>query len=387
MFQGSTYTELINGMLSNVADFLLGHSIENTDALSIQDWRKSTEASWSILSDNFLTKDEQAYCTSILATFLDAYAELASQVELKKQATCQGWSLSDRRASLQRLLNAPQIEQRTEAWYLDAMGLLSASQFNCILKPGRTRGQIVLQKASLEPPDTSQRKTTVSTDYLNAFTWGIRFEPVIKQIYQDLTNTVVGELGRLKHPIDRRLAASPDGIVLEGPDNRLSRFVEFKAPVSRKLLSIIPEDYMAQMQIQMEVGGVEECDYLEIKFNSKYGAKEAVEKDGSEKYFGNIYLIGSIETNEPLRYIYSPLNDLDWVPATTETEHILETIPWWTSEWYLTTVGRSRAWFASVQPAIESFWEDVDKAKRGEFELPPSTRKAKDPVCLIMNEE
>ena len=92
----------------------------------------------------------------------------------------------------------------------------------------------------------------MTTQDLNPFTWGIRFEPIVKQIYQALTGTRVVDLGRLKHKTDKRLAASPDGLIIEGPDQRLSRFVEFKAPVTRKILSIVPEDYMAQMQIQME---------------------------------------------------------------------------------------------------------------------------------------
>lgn len=371
-------------MLQNVAEFLSNHPLSVTDDLSVQEWRKSCEVEWRILGSEVFTQEEEAYGTSLLATFLSAYTNLASLVSTRKS----GWSLQDRIASLERLLATPQIEQRTEAWYLDAMGLLSASQFHTILKSGRTRGLLVLQKASLEPPDTSARRICVPTQELTAFTWGIRFEPIIKQIYQDLTKTKVVDLGRLRHSIDPRLAASPDGLVVEGPEDRIGRFVEFKAPVTRKMLSVIPEEYMSQMQIQMEVGNVEECDYLEIKFQSAYGNKqEPPTTPESHKYYGIIFLVADLETNEPLHYIYSPLNTLIWNPEVSEGTHILETIPWCTSEWYTKTVGRSRSWFETVQPAISQFWEDVAKAKRGEFDIPASTRKKKDPTCMLLEDK
>jgi hypothetical protein len=379
---------LLSQMIENVAVFLQQYPVYATDLASLEEWMRDCESSWEVLSHDFLTKDESAIGTSLFTTLATSYTDLASLVASKTNKSTDLWSTADRKAAIERLLSTPQIEQRTEAWYLDAAGLLSASQFNTILKSGRTRGQLVLQKASMEPPDSLQRKTCSLTKDLTAFTWGIRFEPIIKQVYQDLTNTKVVDLGRLRHPTDSRLAASPDGLVVEGPPECYGRFVEFKAPVTRKILSVIPEDYMAQMQIQMEVGGVEQCDYLEVKFNSGYGSKPMLEeKDTGAKYYGILYLIGDAASAEPLRYEYGPLNDRSWTPTNLKDDEIvIEMIPWWTSEWYTTTVGRSRSWFASVQPAIASFWNDVEKARRDEFILPVSKRQKKDPVCMITDE-
>lgn len=385
---------VINTMLPNVVEFLSYHPLEGTDVSSIADWKQSCQVAWATITEGAFGPEEAEYGASLLSTLLASYADLACLVASKRHSSTKGWSLADRNTSIQRLLTMPQIEQRTDAWYQDAIGLLSASQFNTILKSGRTRGHLVLQKASLEPIDLSQRRTVVTTQELNPFTWGIRFEPIVKQIYETLTGTRVIDLGRLKHKTDPRLAASPDGLVIEGPEQYLSRFVEFKAPVTRKILSIVPDDYMAQMQIQMEVGQVEECDYLEIKFNSGYGNKIQHVSIPSENptlfnqrwFFGYIHLIINEETNEPIRYEYSPLNTTDWKPELNTTEKVFEVIPWWTSEWFTTTVGRSRIWFESVQPAIKAFWEDVEKAKKGEFVLPASTRKPKEQVCMILDE-
>jgi hypothetical protein len=383
---------IINDMLHHVTQFLLQHPLQGTDDASLDAWRRSCDESWTDTTTGFFTEEESTYASSILATLLASTEHLARHAKVPKHSSTDHWSTEHRRHIVETLLLKPQVEQRTAAWYTEAVGLLSASQFSTILKPGRTRGQLVLQKAHCDGLEAAQRKTVVKTEYLNPFTWGIRFEPVVKQIYQALTGTCVVDLGRLRHPTDNRLAASPDGLIVEGPEHRYGRFVEFKAPVSRKILSAVPEDYMAQMQIQMEVGGPEECDYFEVKFHSDYAAKpmmpEPEEDEFTQVFCGNLFLISDMETTEPIRYEYSPLNDKEWVPTElAESEFLAETIPWWSSEWFLTTVGRSRTWFASVQPAIEAFWVDVENAKQGLFTLPPSTRVKKDVICRIQEEE
>jgi hypothetical protein len=171
-------------------------------------------------------------------------------------------------------------------------------------------------------------------------------------------------------------------MVIAGPEDRYGRFVEFKAPVTRKIINVVPKDYITQMQIQMEVGDVEECDYLEVKFISAYGTKTPDTNEG--KFYGEIYIIG-VE-DQPVRYEYSDLNMKNMPLILDDSETILETIPWVSNEFYLTTVGRSRSWFASVQPAIESFWSDVECAKAGTFVLPESSRKRKDVVCMLVEE-
>jgi len=379
-------TRSLYTMIPNIVEFISQHPVQDTDVASIERWRKSCQVSWSIGVVPYLSNDESSYGQKVLDSLLDSYIELAKLAEEKRNKTTILWSLEKRKNNIEALLNRPQLEQRTEGWYLDALGLLSASQFSIILKPTRARGHLVLQKASTVPIDTSGRKTVVRTDELTAFTWGIRFEPVVKQLYEHLTNTKVAEMGRLKHAVDPRIAASPDGLVVEGPDYRLGRFVEFKAPVTRTIVDKIPEEYMAQMQIQMEVGNVEECDYLEVTFNSQYGSKPPLKAPDSPSYVGSIYIVGD-EEGLPLRYEYSPLQDLAWKPTLQSNEQLLESIPWWSSKWFLIPVGRSRSWFTSVQPAIQSFWEDVEKAKQGLYVLQPSSRKPKESFCKIVDED
>ena len=344
-------------MESYILDFLSTRPIYGSNDSSMSRWKNDCLKDWN----------------SILETFLNTTATVP-----KKEL----WTMEQRQASITSLLSRPQVEQRTEAWYTEAQKMITASQFSLILNNNLTRGKLVLEKASTKN-DISNRKTVSRTMYLNPFTWGIRFEPIVNQIYCHLTKTEIKDMGRLKHQTDSRLAASPDGMIINGPSERYGRFVEFKAPVTRKLIQEIPKDYIIQMQIQMEVGNVEECDYLEVKFNSAYEKKTPAMPTQS-MYYGEIYIIG--KDDEPIRYEYSSLNVLGNIPILQIDEQILEIVPWTISEYYLTTVERSRSWFASVQPKIESFWKDVESAKQGTFVLPESSRKRKDTMCLIIDE-
>ena len=71
---------------------------------------------------------------------------------------------------------------------------------------------------------------------MSAFDWGIRFEPVVKQIYVEKYGTTLKELGRLHHPVNPMCTASPDGLVYHCPrGQRTGRLIEIKCPVTREI--------------------------------------------------------------------------------------------------------------------------------------------------------
>lgn len=374
----------VTDMMSGVLEYLSHHPIYGIDVASMEQWSLDCKKQWCIWANQFLETIDLQIGTELLETFLGAYITLAERVAEKAYTRSVLWTESQRKDCIQRLTEKHQVEQRTEAWYLDAQRLLTASQFGTLFGGPRTRAKLVMDKATANV-DTSQRRNFVKTEYLNPFTWGIRFEPLVKQIYCDLTKTKVMDLGRLRHTTDPRLAASPDGLVYEGPVERLGRFVEFKAPVSRQIVNTIPDDYKMQMQIQMEVGDVEECDYLEVTFCSDYGQRKG-NLEETPKYRGIIAVIENTES-QAIRYEYSELQATEFAPSTlAENECLVELVPWTCSTWYLTTVGRSRVWFQSIQPDIEAFWRDVDAAKNGTFVIPESTRKRRDDVCRLLDD-
>ncbi len=320
----------------------------------------------------------EAAVDTLLAAQED-FRMLVQEVRVKRQDPDPGAG-----ALVARLLSQASTAQRTADWYKQGQLVLTASQFGTLFKSPRTRAQLVMEKA--KPPECTEHSQRLAcySHSMRPFDWGIRFEPVIKMLYQTLTNSVVSDLGRLVHNDQNHLAASPDGLVTEGV--RKGRLVEFKAPISRPITTEIPEDYYMQMQIQMEVADAPLCDYFEVQFASMVGEKPFVEPTDPSLRRGVIFLVVNKETEIPIRYEYQPLDQPDWQPTLAETEIIAETIPWVCVKTHLKTVERSLQWFQSVQPAIQSFWQDVEKAKQGLFVVPESTRKRKAAECSIMDD-
>jgi hypothetical protein len=336
------------------------------DSLSLEDMGEFIEASSDILSK----KDVH----DIETVFIGA-EHLSSLIkELKPNP------LAD--TIVERLLKQKSTAQRTHDWYIQGQRVLTASQFATITKGIRTRGALVLEKAAiLRESDINNKALAVYSRDIRPFDWGIRFEPIVKRLYETLTSSKVADLGRLIHQKDPRLAASPDGLLIEG--ERKSRLVEFKAPITRIITEEIPKDYWMQMQIQMEVADVDLCDYFEAKIISTANMKEYVEpSEETVKGKGVIYLIGDNEL-QPKKYLYPETSE---PPSLEEGELILETIPWACTSYNLKTVERSSEWFSSMKTSIDAFWADVELAKRGEFKLPESTRKRKIDECKIQDD-
>lgn len=287
-----------------------------------------------------------------------------------------------------------QVAQRTDEWYKQASTVITASEFSSILKTGRTRGHLVLKKA--HETVHGDKSLVVLSEHMTPFDWGIRFEPVIKRLYEIIHMCTIDELGRITHTTHTNIAASPDGIITDATDHALiGRLVEFKCPVTRSPTDKIPEDYYIQMQIQCEVTDTNLCDYVEAQFRSTY--KNAMNGPIGPAYFfaGTIWIA---EKNDAAgfshRYIYSePIRTntggVIIMPELEEDEHIVETIPWELMSFSTTTVKRDPVWFEKeALPAVKLFWEDVAAAKSGTYMMPESKRKArKEPVqneCLFI---
>ncbi len=284
------------------------------------------------------------------------------------------------------LLRQQQVEQRSAQWYQEMTGLLTASELRTILKPNRTRGQLVLAKARGDTRPQTGAPMAVPSELMSAFDWGIRFEPVIKMIYEaKFPGTKVHEVGRLYHTSLPRCAASPDGVVL-GSSERAGRLLEIKCPVTRDITSAtIPDDYYAQMQQQLEVTDLEECDYMEVKIRSKYSSEVPLLLQGDALYRGVIWRVdydegvGTDEERSYSYYVYGSLGDMSGaLPSKLpEGHHVAEVIPWEAIKINLVTVSRNRTWWTMALTKINEFWADVEKARAGTFVLPPSSRKTK----------
>uniref|UniRef100_A0A6C0JV98 YqaJ viral recombinase domain-containing protein n=1 Tax=viral metagenome TaxID=1070528 RepID=A0A6C0JV98_9ZZZZ len=292
----------------------------------------------------------------------------------------------DRLEHVNHVLSLPQVPQRTPEWYAQSKKVLTASEFSGILGSDRAVDALVLQKIA-EPVEGSTNRLACLTGEMSPFDWGIRFEPVVKQILIAMWGAEIMEVGRLVHPTDAHLAASPDGIIQKSSEReRIGRLVEIKCPVRREINGKIPFEYWCQMQIQMEVADIDECDYVEVKLASQYKDskyQDPVEGTLGYSFNGTVWIFQSPETGE-LKYAYTSIEKTDWELIGW---NCVETVPWYLDKYFTETVQRDRAWFASTEVARTSFWNKVEGARAGTYTpSQPVKRVAPVNVCKITDD-
>jgi len=350
--------------LINLIEVWLSYPEDNTQ---LEKWIESVD----LLSHSFeFTDKEQEYVDKIIEMYEE---QIKTQIKTKTETDIPSIDY------LNELLDRKQIEQRTPEWYSQMSTIISASELGNLFASVRQRAKMVISKTI--PYESRNQSLATTSSRMSAFDWGIRFEPVVKQIYEYKYGSTIKELGRLYHQTDKRCAASPDGLVYKCPKNeRTGRLIEIKCPVTREINGSIPKDYYTQMQMQLHVTGLKLCDYVEAVFSSKYN--NTPERVGSTLYNGFIAVIRYNEIkDQELYYMYSPINCDIWTPVTDD--EIVEIVPWRLIQWGEQTVTRSEEWWSSILPIIDKFWEDVEKAKCGEFVVPESTRIKKDKCKII----
>jgi hypothetical protein len=245
-----------------------------------------------------------------------------------------------------------------------------------------------MQKAGVIEMASRSSSSVVIRQNMSPFDWGICFEPVVKLILESHWEAIIHDVGRFVHLKDTRLAASPDGLIIRSLKNPEmgGHLLEIKCPKSRTIGLKIPMEYFYQMQHQLEVTGVRACEYVEAKIEMI--DKAAFNKE-SKGWYGNVAVVGCFNESQsdwlPSKYMYGPLGNLDWTPDLGLNEKTLEINSWACENIHHERVYRDEAWFASLMPKIEEFWLDIEKAKKGEFILPESSRKKK-VVCMIQDD-
>lgn len=287
-------------------------------------------------------------------------------------------AISSRLEHVQTLLQRPQIPQRTPEWYVQSRNVLTASEFSEILGTDRAVNAIVSKKLEPVKEFGKQRLACLSCE-MSAMDWGVRFEPVVKQILEG-RGTQVLDVGRIIHADDPRLAASPDGIIMESKtEDEVGCLIEIKCPVRREIGGKIPFEYWCQMQIQMEVTGISKCEYVEMKFASPYRGDIVPYKspEDPEKVRGEIWLLQNESTLE-MSYAYT---NADRERMEAEGLEVVETIPWHLDSYYQTSVVRDTNWFSNTLTKRNEFWKRVEEARNGTYVIPP--RAPKGPVIKV----
>ena len=354
---------------------------------SIENWLPDPEDNVQLIQwhDDVNSMIYHLDCSEIEESYVDRIVEMYDTLITTRMKRKYNEIIVPTNDVLDEILGRKQTEQRTPEWYEQMATILSASELGHLFASPRERAQLVLTKTV--PYVQRNQSLAIPSDRMKPFDWGIRFEPVVKQIYEDKYEVTLKELGRLQHPVDPRCSASPDGLVYHCPNNiRSGRLIEIKCPVTREIDGTVPKDYYSQMQMQLQVTGLMHCDYVEAVFASKYNNN--VIKEGPSQYNGYVAVIryAEMKGNQEFYYIYSPINVADWIPDIQEGEEIVEITPWRLMQWSEQLVVRNEGWWQALQPIMHTFWEDVAKAKQGEFTVPESTRatkKQKIEKCLI----
>lgn len=194
---------------------------------------------------------------------------------------------------LKHLMHQPQVEQKTEPWYKMRQNMITASDFAQALGEGKFGSTRQLIQKKCEPANES------AASWNNIIMkWGNMFEDVAVSIYESMSEVDVHVFGLLQHPKRSYFGASPDGI------SDMGIMLEIKCPFKRKITGDIPTQYYYQIQGQMEVCGLDECDYFECEFEQLEGIEQFLE-------LKDVVYKGVIIEKPGNKFLYSSLNRIE----------------------------------------------------------------------------
>jgi putative phage-type endonuclease len=305
------------------------------------------------------------------------------------------------REKIAYLQGVPQPEQRTPAWYNFRYKYLTASSIWKAFISESTRNQLIYDKCK---PLNVEKYSHTSLD--SPMHWGHKYEPVSIQLYESLYDTQVSDFGCIPHKTLAFLAASPDGINTLDSSPRYGRMLEIKNIVNRDIDGNPKMEYWIQMQLQMEVCNLNECDFFETRFKEyadeeayladSYQAEETdladsntesnTESDVNKTQAGEQkgLMIQFISKGQPY-YEYAPLNtpraDLAKWEATMMEKHCNDlwgkTIYWRLDEVSCVLVLRNKFWFRVAVPILTDLWKTIEHEKAHGYEHRSPHKKVK----------
>ena len=300
-------------------------------------------------------------------------------------------------------------EQRSKEWYEIREHLLTASSLADALGKGhfQTRDGLLISKTNV-----SDKKDTFSKASRDIMQWGVKYEPVATEFYEYLNKVKIVEFGLIPHPKLSVFGASPDGICdIGSPNGYEGRMLEIKCPPKRQFTHEVPQHYWMQMQGQLEVCDLEECDFLQVKIEEYSGVNEyesdCLVNDGlqggqqsglqggqqsgiqggqqsgiqggqqsgiqhgktkEDLPKGLVIAYTKKDALDNIEYKFSPwLASLDtilnWQKVILDElkdDYVIYEMKWWKITRYeCTLVRRDKNWWVSVVPDIIQFWKDV----------------------------
>ena len=201
------------------------------------------------------------------------------------------------------LISAVYAEQRSQEWLDQREQMITASDVASAIGENR-----------YESIDSFVKKKVLRTKWAgNAATaHGTALEPMVRDMYDQRTGRKSHEIGLVQHREYPWLGASPDGVTEDG------LLIEIKCPLTRKIEKKVPSYYLPQVQLQLEITDLEECDFIQYRPEEMKTAQEG---------------------DEILTRITKP------------------------EEFVVIRVKRDREWFAKNLPAMRIAWDRIVKGR------------------------
>ena len=148
------------------------------------------------------------------------------------------------------------IEQRTEEWFQQRLGKVTASRISDVI--AKTKTGVSTSRQNYLVQLVSERLTGKKGDsFVNqAMLDGIERESAARELYERTRGVSVTEVGFFDHPIIKNSGASPDGAVNSKEEGKYDGLIEIKCPIetthTNTLMSkSVPSKYIPQIQWQM----------------------------------------------------------------------------------------------------------------------------------------
>lgn len=264
---------------------------------------------------------------------------------------------------LKEINKIPIIVQRSDEWFNTRKNLITASDMAQALNKGKFGNQKDFLTKKINNLLNNNNKYIQSDNV--ALVWGVKYEEIANMIYMRRNDIKVYEYGLIKHPTISCFGASPDGI------SELGIMLEIKCPFRRVINGTIPEQYWMQIQGQLEVCDLEECDYLECKISEYQSEKEFLEDTNEDniltKDLNEKGIIFDYKENNETKYIYSKLDMtieelLEWKRDTiVEFDISVDyNITYWRLDKYLCNrVYRDNEFFEDNIKKLQYLWDKI----------------------------
>jgi putative phage-type endonuclease len=340
------------------------------------------------------SNDVYRYVMDYLLTQQESVADnknniLELQVQSLKDYVSNIHKSETNRKRVEYILNKPQPAQRSPAWYTlrknmftasSDIGVISGDSYDHKRAKSKEEKDHLIDILILKK-NANDLKGFKGNDVTR---WGQKYEEIVNKIYEVKTNTKVIEFGLIQHDKHTFIGASPDGI------SAMGIMIEIKCPQMRKITGIVPRYYWSQMQVQLEVCDLDECDFVEAVFKEFPNESELFEDIMCEYkgIIGEMFKCDCFKDPDECNCYDNPDNRDFIYPDITknntqqrkEIKHQFERkyistlkfkrhIYWGMKEYSNVKVLRDTEWWAVNIPKITETWERVMYYRNNPVEL------------------